>query len=97
MGKTKKSLKELGDVVTIYPQVLKNLNVSKKGKDTWQNNVKIQNIIKESETKLNGEGRILVRASGTENLIRVMLEGKDIAFITKICDEIIDVMAKELN
>lgn len=92
-----KSLKELASVMETYPQVLKNLIVSKENRDHYQDNKVIMDYIDECNKKLNGEGRILVRASGTENLIRVMLEGKDIDFITKICDDIIDVMQKEFN
>ena len=66
-------------------------------KENYKENKKINQLIKLSEEKLNGDGRILVRASGTENLIRVMIEGKDIIQITNICDEIIDVIKKELN
>ena len=97
MVKENKSLKELGMVMDTYPQVLKNLEVSKKSKDTYEENEVIKNYLIECNKKLNGEGRILVRPSGTENLIRVMLEGKDLVFITKICDDIIEVMKKELD
>ncbi len=97
MVHTKKSLKELAEVMETYPQVLKNLNVSKENRDHYQENKVIMDYIDECNKKLNGDGRILVRASGTENLIRVMLEGKDIDFITKMCDDIITVMKKELN
>ena len=97
MVHTKKSLKELAEVMETYPQVLKNLNVSKENRDHYQENKVIMDYIDECNKKLNGDGRILVRASGTENLIRVMLEGKDIDFITKMCDDIIAVMKKELN
>lgn len=97
MAETKKSLFELGQVMVIYPQVLKNVNVSKEGKESYQSNDKINAIIDEKTKELNGEGRILVRASGTENLIRVMLEGKDLPLITKMCDEIVEVIDQELN
>ena len=48
-------------------------------------------------SKIKWKGRILVRASGTENLIRVMLEGKDINEITNICDSIVELIKKELS
>ena len=95
---TKKvKLSKLASIMDTYPQVLKNLDVTKEFKDTYKDNETINNFIKQCESSLNGEGRILVRASGTENLIRVMLEGKDIKSITKICDEIIEVIKKELH
>jgi len=97
MSKSGKSLSELASIMEQYPQVLKNVNVSKEGKETYKENETINNYIKECEEKLNGEGRILVRASGTENLIRVMLEGKDINEITNICDSIVELIKKELS
>lgn len=97
MAASSKKLSELASIMDIYPQVLKNVKVSKKGKESWQNNNNIKNKIEEETKKMNGEGRILVRASGTENLIRVMLEGKDLETITKVCDEIVALVEKELN
>lgn len=97
LGKDKKKLSELASIMETYPQVLKNVKVSKEGKDSYQQNTNIMNFIKEQEDKLNGNGRILVRASGTENLIRVMIEGKDIDYITKMCDDIVALIASELN
>jgi len=97
MVKTGKKLSQLANIMLKYPQVLKNVPVSKEGKENYKENKKINQLIKLSEEKLNGDGRILVRASGTENLIRVMIEGKDIIQITNICDEIVDVIKKELN
>ena len=81
-----KPLSELRKSLKLYPQVLVNVNV--KNKDGWESNTAIKDEIKKQETSLGGEGRILVRASGTEPLIRVMIEGKD--------QEKIEVMAKEL-
>ena len=97
LGKDKKKLSELASIMETYPQVLKNVKVSKEGKDSYQQNTNIMNFIKEQEDKLNGNGRILVRASGTENLIRVMIEGKDIDYITKMCDDIVALIESELN
>lgn len=97
MCKENKTLSELASIMETYPQVLKNVSVSKEGKETYKENSVINDFISNVETSLNGEGRVLVRASGTENLIRVMLEGKDIDAITKLCDDIIEVIKKELN
>lgn len=80
-----------------YPQVMENVKVSQKGKDDYLNNAKIKEKIEEVNNKLNGDGRILVRASGTENLIRVMLEGSDINLITKLCHELSFFIGEELN
>lgn len=97
MCESKKKLSLLSNVMEKYPQVLKNVRVSKEGKDTYKENNVINEFIKNIEKELNGEGRVLVRASGTENLIRVMLEGKNVEKITEMCDRIVDVIQKELN
>lgn len=97
MSKTRKKLSELASIMDTYPQVLKNVSVTKEGKETYKDNKIINDIIFKYEDELDGEGRILVRASGTENLIRVMIEGKNIEKITDMCDNIIEVIEKELN
>lgn len=97
MAKSGKKLSELASIMETYPQVLKNVNVSKEGKENYKENEAINNCIEKVEKSLNGEGRVLVRASGTENLIRVMLEGKDICTITKLCDNIVEIIKSELN
>lgn len=74
---TGKSLNELGSVMNIYPQVLKNITVENDQKSFIMENEEVNNIIKLWETKLKDTGRVLVRASGTEPLIRIMVEGQD--------------------
>ena len=49
------------------------------------------------EKVLNGDGRVLVRSSGTENLIRVMIEGKDVDLITSMCEDLVSLIEKELS
>ena len=97
MKKTNKKLSTLASVMDTYPQVLKNITVSKEAKETYKENIKINEIIKKVEEELKDEGRVLVRASGTENLIRVMLEGKELSLLNKLTNDIIEVMQKELN
>ena len=92
-----KKLSELASIMEEYPQVLKNVKVSKEGKENYKENTNINNIISEVTEELNGDGRVLVRPSGTEPLIRVMLEGKNIQEISKLCDKIVSVIEKELN
>ncbi|PCJ18790.1 MAG: phosphoglucosamine mutase [Candidatus Cloacimonadota bacterium] len=90
MVKTKSKLSKLSSVVIKLPQVLKNVNISEK-KPLEELPTVIEKIA-EVEEKLNGKGRVLVRYSGTENLLRVMLEGEDEVKIniwaTDICNEI---------
>ena len=72
----KKKMSELCDGFTVYPQVLKNVKV--KSKDTVMNDEDIQKIISEASIALGDSGRILVRESGTEPLIRVMVEAQSL-------------------
>lgn len=84
----KKSLKELRNGLVIYPQTLKNLKV--KDKQNVLEDASINQFIAEVETRLSKDGRILVRPSGTEPLIRVMVEAKDQGTCDSIVDEVID-------
>lgn len=97
MVKSKKKLSELASIMEKYPQVLRNVNVSKEFKETYKENERINEVIEECNKELNGDGRILVRASGTENLVRVMLEGKEIGKISELCEKIIKAIENEMN
>lgn len=70
-------LSELGSLMTSYPQVLKNARVLEAKKMDFQDDESIQEAISQLEERLKGEGRVLIRPSGTEPLIRVMVEGQD--------------------
>ena len=73
-----------------YPQIL--INVPVKQKQGWESKTEIQAAIQAAETALGDTGRVLVRASGTENLLRVMVEGKHQAQIEQLANEIADVV-----
>lgn len=94
---TNKSLKELKNIMKKYPQVMINVNATKEQKELYKTNQKIKEEINNIENTLKEEGRVLVRPSGTENLIRVMIEGKDIDTINKHCKELATFIEKELN
>ena len=72
-----KKLSELKTIMQKYPQVLVNLEVTREQKETFMDNPLIKEEIKKYEEKLKNNGRILVRKSGTENLIRIMIEGNE--------------------
>jgi len=91
----KQSLSELAAIMTKYPQILENVRVE--DKNDFFNNPVINNIINTVEAELNNNGRVLVRPSGTEPLIRVMLEGPDEEILKKYAAEIIDVVKNELR
>jgi len=95
MVEEQKSLSELAKVMRPFPQLLVNVKVKKK--EEWKTNQEIQNAIKEVETELGNDGRVFVRASGTEPVIRVMVEGKEKAQLEELANEIASVIKKELN
>lgn len=68
---------ELRDEITIYPQVLVNARVTNDNKNTIMDDPHVMKIIGDVEDKIGDTGRVLIRPSGTEPLVRVMLEGKD--------------------
>ena len=88
-----KKASELNELMVSYPQLL--VNVVVKSKDGWEKNEKIASAIKAGEDELGTDGRILVRPSGTEPLIRVMAEGPDQAQLEVICQKIADVVVAE--
>ncbi len=88
-----KKASELNELMVSYPQLL--VNVVVKSKDGWDSNDKIAAAIKAGEEELGIDGRILVRPSGTEPLIRVMAEGPDQAQLEVICQKIADVVVAE--
>ena len=83
-----KLLSELKTIMKKYPQVLVNLDVTKEVKDNFDNNLNIQALIKKYEDKIKDTGRIVVRKSGTENLIRIMIEGEDLEYINILANNL---------
>ena len=81
MKKTGKPLSELKECMQIFPQVLVNAHVKNENKYAYLDEPEIQAAIEALEEKFKGEGRVLIRPSGTEPLVRVMIEGKDKAVI----------------
>ena len=86
MKKSKKSAHELNKMMTTFPQVL--INVKVQNKDAAQNAETVLRAISEGEEELGTTGRILVRASGTEPLVRVMAEGPNKSQLERICNKI---------
>lgn len=93
---TGKTLKELADEMEVYPQVLINVRVSNFGKAQFPKDKEVQNAIKQVEETLGNDGRILVRLSGTEPLVRVMLEGKDLDKINELGESVAQVIRERL-
>ena len=98
LGVLKKSggpASKLTAMMKSYPQLL--VNVTVKTKDGWEENAAIQKAIEAEETLLGDNGRILVRPSGTEPLIRVMAEGPEQGQLEEVCRRIADVVRAELG
>lgn len=95
--KSGKKLSELTKIMRVYPQVLINVKVTPEGKQKYNNDEYIISAVQQAEMELSGEGRVLVRVSGTEPLVRVMLEGADIEQITTLGNAIADVVRERLS
>lgn len=93
--KSGKKLSELAAQVETFPQELVNVRVT--DKYNVVNNSKVAEIIEEVETEMNGEGRILVRASGTEPLVRVMVEAATEELAQKYASDIAEVVKAEMG
>lgn len=95
MRETDQPLSALADQMTEYPQVLLGVRVC--DRQAWQHDTDIQNAIAAAETSLAGRGRINVRASGTEKLVRVMAEGPDQAEVDVMAHEILALVKKKFG
>lgn len=96
MKKTGKSLSELASCMNSYPQTMINIRVSNMGKARFNDDEEIKIAISQAEKQLGDSGRVLVRVSGTEPLVRVMLEGTDSKQIGVLAEEIAEVIRKRL-
>lgn len=83
-----KPASELADEITIYPQVLVNARINNDYKKTYAKDTEVAEAIRLAEEKMAGSGRVLIRPSGTEPLVRVMLEGSDTEQIKELAEEL---------
>ena len=88
LKKTGKKASELASCMESYPQVLVNVKITADKKGMWEKDEKVQEAIAMYKEKLSDDGRILVRESGTEPLVRVMIEGKKTGIITEYAHNI---------
>ncbi|HCR4102258.1 TPA: phosphoglucosamine mutase [Enterococcus faecalis] len=95
MKQTGKKLSELADEVTIYPQKLVNIRVT--DKNGAMEVPAIKAVVEQAEAEMNGEGRILVRPSGTEPLLRVMAEAPTQEKVDYYVDKIAEVVRAEIG
>jgi len=92
--RTGKTLAELASVMKIYPQVL--INVAGVDKTRVDSDEELQAFVREAQAELDGTGRVLLRASGTENLVRVMVEASEAGAAQSWADRIARVVEKRL-
>lgn len=90
-------LSDIATLMTHYPQVLVNVKVTAEGKKNYQSDDVIKAKIDSVAQELGEDGRILVRLSGTEPLVRVMLEGLDSELITRLANETADLIKQRIG
>jgi len=93
----KQSLFELADQIKTYPQVLVNAKVSNSKKNDYDKNPEVVEEIRKIEEEFQGNGRVLIRPSGTEPLVRVMIEGENQEYITKVAQNLAKLIEEKLG
>ena len=88
---------EAREIISIYPQVLVNAKVKEEKKYDYFEDPEIQEEIKKIEKEFSDNGRVLIRTSGTEPLVRVMIEGEDKEYITKRAKKLAELIENKLN
>ena len=96
MNRRKEKLSDMAKLMSRFPQVMINVKVSNEGKLRFYTDKEIKKEIAEADERLGDRGRILVRASGTEPLIRVMVEGEDSSEITSIANQAAELVRERL-
>ena len=92
-----KNASELGDEIKLYPQVLVNAKVNSDKKYDYKDNKEIKDAIEKLEKEFAGQGRVLIRPSGTEPLVRVMIEGKELNKIEEKAKELAKLVETKFN
>ena len=92
-----KTASKLASMIKLYPQVLINAKVNADKKYDYEKDEDIKKAIEDVEKEFAGNGRVVIRPSGTEPLVRVMIEGEDQDYITKRAKEIADLIEKKLK
>lgn len=97
MVETGKTMSELNSLMTTFPQVLINAKVKNELKNSYLEDQIIKTEIEKIEEMFHGEGRVVIRPSGTEPLVRVMIEGKDEEKIYKVAKELAELIEERLG
>lgn len=93
----KSKLSELSKIIKIYPQVLVNAKVASEKKFDYDKDPEIKSAIEKLEKEFEGNGRVLIRTSGTEPLVRVMIEGENQEYINKKATELALLIEQKLK
>lgn len=94
---SKSKASHLASIMDVYPQVLVNAKVSNEKKKMYMEDMIIAGKVKELENEFSGEGRVLIRPSGTEPLVRVMIEGKDKEYLQQRAFELAKIIEERLG
>lgn len=92
-----KKASELSSIINLYPQILVNAKVNSDKKYDYKEDKEIKDAIEKLEREFAGNGRVLIRPSGTEPLVRVMIEGENQEYITKKANEIAKLIEEKLK
>ncbi|MEJ8567418.1 phosphoglucosamine mutase [Elongatibacter sediminis] len=97
MVRSGKSLAELADGFEKFPQTMINVPVAPEARGRFEESGRIRDAVRDVEARLNGKGRVILRPSGTEPLIRVTLEGSDSGEVERLARELADTVKQELQ
>ena len=92
-----KTASEISSIMKAYPQVLVNARIKNDKKDEYKNDPEIKKAIDDLEAEFSGNGRVLIRASGTEPLIRVMIEGENQEYIKEKATQLAKLIEEKLK
>ena len=88
---------ELSDEIEIFPQVLRNARVKNENKGIYSEDAEVKKAVEEAKRELKDTGRVLIRPSGTEPLVRVMIEGQDVDKITAMADSLAEMLTEKFG
>jgi len=97
MARSGKSLEELRSGMQKFPQIMINVPVSPSAREQFSDSKPINQALREVEAELNGKGRVILRPSGTEPLIRVTLEGSDSTQVERLANQLAATVRAELG
>lgn len=92
-----KKASELSEEIELFPQVLVNARVHNDNKKIFMNDEEVKQKIADVETKIGEDGRVLIRPSGTEPLVRVMIEGKDTEMINELAEDLAALISRKFH